>query len=73
MIARKLLTPALKFFKKQSKFSRADEERLVFEKLKQALTKTPVLRCTDIQLPNEVTTDASDTGVGGFFTQEITQ
>ena len=47
------------------------EERQInaFQRLKEALTRAPVLRCADPALRYEITTDASETGIGGVLTQ----
>ena len=37
--------------------------------MKEALTRAPVLRCADPALPYEITTDASEMGIGGVLTQ----
>ena len=65
----KIAYPLTELTKKGKPFNWTNEQQSSFDKLKQAMTTTPVLKCADPALPYEVTTDASDTGIGGVLSQ----
>ncbi len=44
--------------------------RKCFNTLKEKLTNAPILKCADPSLPYEITSDASDTGVGAVLSQK---
>lgn len=47
----------------------ANEQQKLFDELKRSLSRAPLLKSADCSLPDEVTTDASDTEIGGALTQ----
>lgn len=65
----KIATPLTNLTKKDVAFTWGAIEQNSFEALKDTLTKAPVLRCADPNLPYELTADASQTGVGAVLTQ----
>ena len=65
----KIAYPLTELTKKEKPFEWNENQQESFDELKKAMTNTPVLRCADPKLPYEVTTDASDIGIGGVLTQ----
>lgn len=57
--------------KSKTKFQWTDEATVAFEKLKIALTSSPILTTPDYALPFTIQTDASDVGLGAVLTQTI--
>lgn len=55
---------------KKNAFSWSDETNLTFEKLKHAMSMTPVLALPDYSLPFTLETDASAVGVGVVLMQQ---
>ena len=64
-----IATPLTNLTRKDIPFQWRQTEEKAFELLKKKLTEAPVLRCADPSLPYQLTSDASETGVGAVLTQ----
>ena len=64
-----IATPLSNLTRKDTPFQWGPSQRNAFDELKRRLTEAPVLRYADPSLPYEVTSDASQTGVGAVLTQ----
>ena len=64
-----IATPLTDLTRKGIEFKWEERQINAFQRLKEALTRAPTLRCANPALPYEVTTDASETGIGGGLTQ----
>ena len=64
-----IAAPLTSLLQKERKFKWTQEADDAFNKLKEALTSTPILRIADPSLPFLVTTDASDLAIGAVLTQ----
>ena len=56
--------------KKSATWKWSEEEKSVFEKLKEQVTSTPVLRLPDKKKQYTIMSDVSDKGIGGVLMQE---
>lgn len=63
-------TPISDLTKKNVEFIWGKEKQTAFEILKQKLVSAPILRCADLNLPYELSADASSTGVRAVLTQK---
>ena len=66
----KIATPMFKLLMKDAEFQWIESCRSAFEVLKAKLLVAPILRGPDWSLPFHISTDASDTDVGGFLGQK---
>ena len=57
--------------KKDVMFKWQDEQAKAFKQLKNVISKAPVLRAPNINLPFVVTTDASGFAVGATLSQDV--
>ncbi|XP_026457490.1 uncharacterized protein LOC113358147 [Papaver somniferum] len=64
-----LISKPLTDLLKKNCFQWNDSAQLAFQKLKDAVTSTPVLVLPNFSKPFEISTDACDTGVGAVLTQ----
>jgi RNase H-like domain found in reverse transcriptase len=58
-----------KLLQKNVEFVWTEECQIVFDQLKDKLTSAPVLAFANFELPFILTTDASDSGIGGVLSQ----
>lgn len=65
----KITKPLTYHTKKEVKFQWGEEQQQAFDRLKNALTASPVLRHFNDKLPIELHTDASDLGLGASLVQ----
>ena len=64
-----IATPLTNLTRTDIPFQWKQTEEKAFKLLKKKLTEVPLLRCADPYLPYQLTSDASETGVGGVLTQ----
>ena len=69
----KLVAPMFKLLTKDSKFQWIESCQNAFEILKAKLSLAPILRGPDWSLPFHISTDASDTSIGGVLGQKERQ
>jgi hypothetical protein len=65
-----IANPLTNLTKSKIPFEWNREQEKEFTQLKKALMNTPILRCAGSSLPNEVQTDASETGIGAVLQQK---
>lgn len=63
--------PLNDLLKKNSKWQWQEDQQGAFDKLKECLTRAPVLTCPDFQKPFVLQTDASDNGLGAALIQHL--
>ena len=66
----KIAAPMFKLLTKDSKFQWTESCENAFEILKAKLSVAPILRDPDWSLPFHISTDASDTAIGGVLDQK---
>ena len=64
-----IATPLSNLTQKDVSIKWGAAEKFAFEKLKMKLTEAPILRSADLNIPYELTSDASQTGVGAVLRQ----
>ncbi len=64
-----IAAPLTELTKKNTKFAWSDVHQAAFDRIKQELSKAPVLRYPDYTQPFQIHTDASGTAIGSVLTQ----
>lgn len=66
-------SPSTKLLHKKQEWIWEEDQELAFEQITTCLTKTSVLTCQNFEVPFEIGTDASNTGLGAVLTQTINE
>ncbi len=66
----KIATPLSNLTRNKIPSNGRKNKKNAFNTLKEKLTNAPILKCADPSLPYEITSDASDTGVGAVLSQK---